>query len=650
MATANIDTQDKATMDAIANLTILESTREISEEGQEWLDKAREANPDDPTLKMVPIEGEGFEGLSTTAKPSTGRELTGEDALTNPIFDILGGRSIDGRGVRVPGIEGQSQFQTPTPEPTGSLNKFASQAGLEVAGGLAGRTVGGRLGGVPGRVAGSALGEAGGTGLAKVGQMLGLIDKTTPITATDALLAAGLGGSSELVTEGIALAIKGKKLSKGLTEEGKELVDFLNEGGLKTAPALVNDSKFLGFLHNIANSGIFSNQIMSNFIRKGQDFTQGMLDSWATKFVAEATPEARNKAFTLAIRQGAVLANKAMMTAASKLDNLAGVTTAGNPMRRTIDANGEKSLFLDAMVDIVNAKPQARIRLMKRFMDDVERFGSTANKMGRMFNVEKIGNMIAKLNDPKTMRGMNNALVNTIVGKEGANPRIFANLFFKPEKAQELRAFKKQVSKKIWQNVEAAYVKHASFNALTEDPESAGRFFISGKKLLAQINKLEGGGTKLLNDQTFREIFTNPADSAKFKKFARLLDKSQGGPSTGTGSMLIQMLQGGAVVGIAGFGTRAVATALKVLLAPVGLAKMMTNDGVINLLTTGAKGENLAKTSFMNRLVNILTKENIPFSLHESQVDAEKAADAKDRLQKVDGNLNNLFTSGLNSL
>lgn len=634
MATKTLDTPDKARAQGIQNLLELERDGNISEKGQTFLNGLRERDRINYPKLDRPDSGLTAESIRAPSEDDAVMEI-----LKRPLSNLELEEPIP-----------REAAQIPTELALESVGrKFGGQLGA--TGGALSRVPGGTA---AGRIAGSGAGGAAGAALTKLMQMLGTVSDEEPITGGDIGTSAVFGAVPEGATELIAKGVKGRKLpflGRGLTKEGKLLTEALDKGGLKAAPSLVSDNQVVATIQNVAENGIFSAGTMSKFIQKGRDFAQSQLDNFAEKFVksADVTPEMRLKTFVSAVKKSADIQEAIWLKGMSKLDNL----TLGRPM--AVGKDGERAFFLELATDITREKNvNKKLALKKSLQKSIDRLKENP-AIGRV-QVEAIDNILNKLGSPKVAQGLNNAMVNAIVRKEGVNPEFYKRILFRPNAAEDIRAFKKMVSPKQWKNVEASFIKDAMFKSLDED--KTGALFVNGKKLGKVIRDLSGGGAGLRNDQTFKTLFTDPADSARFEKLAKILDKSQSKAPTGIGSMAIQMIQSGALIGLAsgvgslfGAGTAAgVGTSAVVLLGPVALAKAMTSPGVINVLTEGAKGTNLAKTSLVNRLIAQLQKERIDFDLVDSPDDAKRVDRDRVRRSKIEGGINDLFPSGLNSL
>lgn len=631
MATKTIDTPERAQAAGIQNLLELERDGDISENGQEFLDGLRKKDELNFSKLDRPDPGLTAESLRAPAKDDAVMEI-----LKRPLSNLELEEPIPRGAAQIPAELALESVG----------RKFGGQLGA--TGGALSRVPGGTA---AGRIVGSGAGGATGAALTKLMQMLGTVSNEEPITGSDVGTSAVFGAVPEGATELIAKGIKGRKLpflGRGLTKEGKLLTDALDRGGLKAAPSLVSDNQVVATLQNVAENGIFSAGTMAKFIQKGKDFSKSLLDDFADKFVksADVTPEARLKVFVAAVKKSADIQDSLWLKGMSKLDNL----TLGRPM--AVGKDGEKSFFLELATDItLEGNVNKKLALKKTLQKSIDRL--KANPAIGTVQVEAIENITKKLGDPKVAQGLNNAMVNAIVKKEGVNPDFYKRILFRPNAAEDVRAFKKMVSPKMWKNVEASFIKDSMFKALDED--KTGALFVSGKKLGKAIRELSGGGPNLRNDQTFKTLFTDPADAARFEKFASILDKSQSKSVTGIGSMAIQMVQSGALLGAlasigTGFQQAGLGTGAMVLLGPVALAKAMTSGGLINVLTTGAKGANLAGTSLMNRVIAQLQKEKIDFTLVESPEEADRVDREKVQQGKVERGINDLFPSGLNSL
>jgi hypothetical protein len=200
-------------------------------------------------------------------------------------------------------------------------------------------------------------------------------------------------------------------------------------------------------------------------------------------------------------------------------------------------------------------------------------------------------------------------------GKKTFDNEFISNLIERGREQPEL------VGKGLFQNGEISQIKMAK-NALKGSPQTfqamkAGWLedvFNASKKddgsLVGKtfFNKLKGMG-----DETLKEIFTGP-ELALIRKFEEASTRTQKLGSAGGGSILIQLMQAGAIGGaITGAWFKdpdIVAGGVTILLAPKVLAHMLVNPKYHNLFYRGLSTERPIYTPAITRLAAESVKIN----------------------------------------
>lgn len=179
----------------------------------------------------------------------------------------------------------------------------------------------------------------------------------------------------------------------------------------------------------------------------------------------------------------------------------------------------------------------------------------------------------------------NNRLIRGLVKKGmeefGDNPEAIAKTIFQPGKVTSIARIKEAVDVPTWKKLQSFALQD-----LLAKSELNG--VVTGKKLDGAMFGRTGYGKEMM------EAVFEPGQVDRFKAFSNALRISQEKQSEGTGRMLIQLTQGGALLNMAGelTGVTDTGTTMEsgaILLGPAIIAQLLTHPGTANWLTRGVR-------------------------------------------------------------
>jgi len=171
----------------------------------------------------------------------------------------------------------------------------------------------------------------------------------------------------------------------------------------------------------------------------------------------------------------------------------------------------------------------------------------------------------------------NNKFIKNLMGQLENNPSVVINKVFQNERPGQIRRIKSFVDDKTWQTLKSGYLE----KLITESSSVDGT--VVGKTFLGKLSKMK--------EPALREAFTSQEiqQIRNIGKIGLATQRAIGG----SGGMLIQLTQGGAILGAAGglfTGQPAAAgMASTILIAPHILARIMTHPMGSKWLAQGLK-------------------------------------------------------------
>ncbi len=477
------------------------------------------------------------------------------------------------------------------------------------------------------------IGEAGGRiaigGAAKV---LSRFSKRVPVEAKDAI---------NFIEENMPS-----------TERGKfnplRYVYGKNKAKLGLLPAEATDDRVLDIVHNVAESSIIGGQSIQDFKLNRAKFFQDYADDFIQSFgeladaddignlfigtldekitphrtlassfynVADDLTRGRVIQDPVTLRERTVdaakISTRALKSFAEKqrpvieaAKGIGGAESGDSLIRAVLAIDDEVSFTvaknlrsrLRAAADgfsVVNKKAPAigKAKRMGGMLDDSIETGLKAHKNPQALDAWRTGNRIYK----QGIKDFDNVFLRRLVRNadpdvSGKFPETIVHGVFRKNNLGGIRIAKKAMGgleSTPWKKMQSWHAQ----DLLARGTGANGE--LSGSKLTEAMFGRTGMGEKAM-----REIYS-PAQVESLKQFSNALKVAQERQAEGTGRMLIQLAQGGAVFQIAtgvggGAGRLGAAT---ILLAPAVLARAMTNPRIAKIITDGVKAGTKSKVA-----------------------------------------------------
>lgn len=209
----------------------------------------------------------------------------------------------------------------------------------------------------------------------------------------------------------------------------------------------------------------------------------------------------------------------------------------------------------------------------------------------------------------------NSKIIKTLTKNLAENPEVAVRKIFRPGATKQIKVVKNLVDKETWTTLKSAYLEQILKESSDIDK------VVLGKSFLNKLNKV--------GDDTLKEIY-NGQELASIKSIGRLGQLIQA-PTGGSGAMLIQLQQAGAVVQLAGLvglaSTPFKKTSGFILISPPVLSRMLANPTWSKWLSTGFKMPrgSRAASSLAVRLIKTVSKI-------QNQINKEK----KEKISKTE--------------
>lgn len=523
----------------------------------------------------------------------------------------------------------------------------------ELVGGITGGFVGGAAtGGNPlGMIIGAGIG--GGLGEAAeqtINQLLSGEALTLEDSAKRVVKSMGTQAGGEAVGVGAAASL-GKALAPAAkrvlpeTQEAAEM--FAREAGGKFTAAQMSEIRGIDLIENIAEASLFGGGRITRFKETQLGKAQGLLENILEEFGAKATPEQTGDLILRAIREETSLSPRTGRLVLGEESTIFGDVSSALFSKVDEAIGAEPSVSTEAIKKSIQssedfmtggAGKQVIESRVRSFMNGLRKLPDTVSFQGLQKQRALIGEFLATKDLSKTSRRGLSQIIESInnemkLAAERAGPDIFgqyqkanrfhaagskrfrnkiiqrllkknpediANRLFQRGDVTDIRMVRKIVGQKDWGKVQGQF-----FRQMVE--RSLDNGVPNGQRILNNMERM--------TEPTLKEIFPFELDKAKLKKFrtaANIIKTSESRQAEGTGRMLIQLTQGGALVNVVA-GSRGKGASMLVLFGPPGLARLMTSDLGIKWLgmgfrPAGGMKELLATTG---QVVGFLAKEGL---------------------------------------
>ncbi|MFX0194557.1 MAG: hypothetical protein ACFFCW_00420 [Candidatus Hodarchaeota archaeon] len=529
-------------------------------------------------------------------------------------------------------ISGEEKRQIAQPNPRGITGSWAESTwenikkeAPEMIGGTVGGIAGGVSGGPPGAIGGAALGGAAGRAYKQLYQYL-TESPQAPKTSFQAAKEIGLSGAEQAAYETVGgLVYKGasKVLSpfaKTLTNRGARAMKVLNNYMPKKYPSLlpakVTEHRGLDWLHTVAEYSIGGGNVIFKHGKAVEKAVENMTDDLASAFGERAsatelgemvvrvsegkwknfkntiTTPLYNQVSKLMEGHGNIVSTLNLKNAIagkseiiSKMKGIAG-EESGDALVRAIQE-------LPDMVDYATAQ-----ELRKRLYSLGQKFkvtpgGESGTGLAKHLTSQldsAIDSALLKANKSAhyLWRGVNkiyregsekynNALIRSLIKKSERDPHRVMGMIFQKGGVKGIERIKTAVGSEAWEKLQGWYIRD-----VIERSSKDG--ILQGDRFLKELfNEARG-----MKKEAVESIFGKEGMS-RIKEIGNAIRMAQApvGKSKTGGSMVIQLMQAGAVGGL--FYGRMPTGATALLLGPYALARIMTNKKAAKWLTEGIK-------------------------------------------------------------
>lgn len=198
-------------------------------------------------------------------------------------------------------------------------------------------------------------------------------------------------------------------------------------------------------------------------------------------------------------------------------------------------------------------------------------------------------------------------LIRSLTKTLSENPEVAIKKIFRPGASKQIRLVRKFMDKNQWKTLKTAYLE----NLLRESANADG--VVLGKTFLGKLNKM--------GDDTLKTIYSGQ-ELASIRSIGRLGELLQA-PTGGSGGMLVQLMQAGAVLNLG----RMVVGGEKVLggesvaivIGPPALSRMLANPTWSKWLSTGFRTPRgtAAATTLGTRIIRVVT--DIQFEINKEK-------------------------------
>ena len=530
--------------------------------------------------------------------------------------------------------EEKKQIEAPgaTPKTSGITGTWAESTwenikkdAPEMIGGTVGGIAGGISGGIPGAVGGAMLGGAAG----RAGKQLyqhATGSPQAPQTSFQSAKDIGLAGVEQAAYEAVGgLVVKGASkvlapFAKTLSERGIRAMKVLNEYMPQKYPSLlpaqVTEHRGLDWLHTVAEYSFGGGNVIFKHKQAAEkaveNVTDDMVSAWGEKvsstelgetiasaikggwkdFKNTVTTPMYNQVAELVSKKGDfvstldlknAIANK--VDVISKLRGVAGEESGDSIVKAVQD--------LPDMIDYATAQ-ELRKRLYsigKKFKaapggesgvglakhltsitDDAIESGLTKQDQSALYLWRNV-NKVYREGSEK----FNNAFLRSLIKKSERDPHRVMSMVFQKGGLKNIARLKNAVGDESWKKMQGWYIRDVV-------ERSSKNGVLQGETFLKELfNEARG-----MKKEAVEGIFGKEGMS-RIKEVGNAVRMSQApvGKSRTGGSMVIQLMQAGAIGGL--FYGKMPTGATAVLVAPYALAKIMVNPKASKWLTSGIK-------------------------------------------------------------
>jgi hypothetical protein len=473
---------------------------------------------------------------------------------------------------------------------------------LSTWGAIAGGAATGGPGAVPGAVAGMVVGN-------QIKKTIGkLFFENNEIFGYDAAKEMVVSGITALAGEGVGYGlVKFLKpfANKILPETMAGMKKFLKFRG-RLSPAQATEIKMLDMFENAAEYSILGSEPFRKF-RVGQGEGIKEWASWlGNRFGKSVTPEQAGIAGNIALEKSHELFDRAAKVVFGKVDKLnkgTGVFTKSMKKRarqltweiQSTRLPSLKSPVVDKLLlDITSLPETISFKFAQGIRSDLLKVARQSSDIipdqatGIAEHLSGVVDKAMEVSRPskEALKAWRDASAFWKHGKETFNSSFIKSLvknnpskmvkgLFVPGSVENIRLVRKLVDKDTWKQMQQSWLQ----DLLRPNPLTG---IIEGKPIL---NKLANMG-----EPTLKEMF-DPGHIKDIEQFALMAYKTQRIKSEAPGKMLVQLMQGSAIIQVIGatvaWQLDHPGKAVAILLGPAVLARIFTNRAGIKYLTTG---------------------------------------------------------------
>jgi hypothetical protein len=424
--------------------------------------------------------------------------------------------------------------------------------------------------------------------------------------------------AAELVGRGLAkaggklLAPVKKRLLPGATRLQKELM----KRGAHLTPAQITESRIIDTLEGISESAFFGGGKLQRLKTVAQPEAFGKYIDDVVRQVGKGvreqlSPEDVGELLLDTIHKKQTVFKTTARAAYARVDKLAGKATvstrplkdfAKQQMKTAAARKGigssqagdtllKKVLQLDDTISFKQAQALRSAFLDEKSAMSVTRdkaMGLTKKFIGLTDSAIEDGTKELSPDALKAWRGANafyrrgqetfhKKLVSTLTKSLAENPEVAVKKIFRPGATEQIKVIKGIVDKKTWTTLKTAYLEQLLVESADVDK------VVLGKSFLQKLNKI--------GRPTLKEVYNGEELRAieSIGELGRIMQR----PTGGSGGMLIQLKQAGAVIqllGLVGLSTeRFTATSGTLVIGPPVLSRMIANPKWSKWLAQGYK-------------------------------------------------------------
>jgi len=462
-------------------------------------------------------------------------------------------------------------------------------------------------------------------------------------TAKDLLITFGFEAMGEGV--GMFLAKLLRPLAGKISPQTMKGIDNFIEHGGRMTPAQATDNWLARFMENVAEKGAGSGGIIEGF-KEGQ---RESIDNWTKHLASEYGPSLRPDWFGNMVQSSLNKKGSLFRAAAGPIFKRVDVLTEKVIVSKGHIENTAQNLLKELKIYGPGNK---ELKLEKLFAASGQK--QTQGMLEEMLSLPET----LTFSDAQKLRSAWHAVAQSPVTLVPDNVSRHAKLMVKAvdtamvdmskglsKEAKEAFRF----ANEFWKSGKDKFNDTFITSVLKQDPERVGKFALvdGGITNIRKLKNIVGQGShdwkklqagyvqnlfeknekgllvaddirskmKSMGEPALREIFNGGRKVKDINKLVDTLEIIQK-EGSGTGKMLIQLAQGGALSALvfAPLGSTARAGAGLIVLGPIGIAKLVTHPKGIKWLTEGlttphGKADKAIKLS--TRLIALMAKENI---------------------------------------